>query len=135
MPLKHLISWYESKCQILFELLNTAPHKASDNSWQDNFNLHICPIGTGEAVIGNPLSDIRIWLLLVNSKTGVVETEAAGFTSAFNETADGVKDILVVRGISDKADELKDDKWRQPASDNAVIVLKQFIDNILYQQV
>jgi len=118
-----------------FELLNTAPHKASDNSWQDNFNLHICPIGTGEAVIGNPLSDIRKWLLLVNSKTGVVETEAAGFTSAFNETTDGVKDIIVVRGISDKADEKKDDKWRQPASDNAVIVLKQFIDTILYKKV
>ena len=117
-----------------FELQNSIPYKASDNSWKESFNLHVCPIGTGEAVLGNPLSEIRKWLLLVNSKTGVVETEAAGFTSAFNEATEGVKDILVVRGISDKADEQKDDKWRQPASDNAVIVLKQFIDNILFKE-
>ena len=42
-----------------------------------------------------------------------------------------VNDILIIRGISDKADEGKNDDWRQAASNNAVLVLKKFIEDIL----
>lgn len=70
------------------------------------------------------------WLLSVNGKTGAVETEAAGFSAAFNESTHNLNDILIIRGISDKADVDKDDKWRQPASDNAAKVLKDFITKI-----
>lgn len=107
------------------------PILAAAGSPQTTFNLHVTPIGTGEAVVGNNLSDIKKWLLSVNSKTGAVETEAAGFSAAFNESTNSLNDILIIRGISDKADEDKSDKWRQPASDNAVTVLKDFISKML----
>lgn len=115
-----------------FRMLCEKPFEASSTSIEPTFKFHVSPIGTGEAVIGNALSEVKKWLLTVNSKTGIVETEAAGFTSAFTDGTNSVKDILVIRGISDNADVNKDDNWRQPASENAVIVLKKFIENILY---
>lgn len=114
-----------------FRMLHDKPFEASLGSIQDTFNLHVTPVGTGEAVIGNDLSDIKKWLLTVNSKTGIVETEAAGFAAAFKDGVNNVNDILIIRGISDKADADKNDNWRQAASDNAVIVLKEFIRVIL----
>lgn len=113
-----------------YRSLNSKPFKASEGSFEESFNLHVTPIGTGEAVIGNNLSEIRKWLLLVNSKVGSVETEAAGFSAAFEESTNNINDVLIIRGISDKADATKDNKWRQPASDNAVFVLKDFITRI-----
>ena len=35
--------------------------------------------------VANKLSAIREWLLCVNSKTDVVETDATGFSAAFEE--------------------------------------------------
>ena len=93
--------------------------------------MHISPVGTGEAVIGKDLSEIKKWLLTVNRKTGIVETEAAGFTAAFQDGTNNVNDILIIRGISDKANKEKNDDWRQAASNNAVLVLKKFIEDIL----
>ncbi len=113
-----------------YRSISEQPFAAAEGSPSETFNLHVAPIGTGEAVIGNKLSDIRDWLFSVNSKTGAVETEAAGFSAAFSETTHNINDILIIRGISDKADVDKDDKWRQPASDNAVYVLKDFITKI-----
>lgn len=113
-----------------YRSISEQPFVAAEGSPTQTFNLHVTPIGTGEAVIGNKLSDIRNWLLSVNGKTGAVETEAAGFSAAFNESTHNLNDILIIRGISDKADVDKDDKWRQPASDNAVKVLKDFITKI-----
>lgn len=96
-----------------------------------DFSLHVAPIGTGEAVIGNSLSEVRQWLLTVHSKTSAVETEAAGFSEAIQESTNDSVDYLIIRGISDKADVDKDDKYRRIASDNAVIVLKDFINKII----
>lgn len=107
-----------------FKLLCDKPFQASQGSFQETFNLHISPVGTGEAVIGKDLSEIKKWLLTVNRKTGIVETEAAGFTAAFQDGTNNVNDILIIRGISDKANKEKNDDWRQAASNNAVLVLK-----------
>jgi|GEM_PF-6703165 len=109
--------------------------KSSEGSFGKNFDTYRSVIGSGEAVIADPMSDVKKWLLDVHGKTGVVETEAAGFCQAFQETQvvedKKVKDIIIIRGISDHADYEKDDKWRLPSSRNAVIVLKRIL-NILY---
>ena len=94
------------------------------------FALHVAPIGTGEAVIGNGQSEVPEWLRSVHSKTCAVETEAGGFLDAINEMSNNTIDYLIIRGISDKADENKDDKHRRIASENAVTVLKDFIEKI-----
>ncbi|UBD14509.1 5'-methylthioadenosine/S-adenosylhomocysteine nucleosidase family protein [Bacteroides salyersiae] len=118
-------------CITRFRLMCDKPFQASEGSFQETFNLHISPVGTGEAVVGKELSETKKWLLTVNRKTGIVETEAAGFTAAFQDGTNDVNDILIIRGISDKADEGKNDDWRQAASNNAVLVLKKFIEDIL----
>lgn len=100
-------------------------------SYTKKFALHVAPIGTGGAVISDSLSIIKQWLLSVHSKTSAVETEAAGFSEAIQDSLNGKVDYLIIRGISDKADVAKDDKYRRIASDNAVIVLKDFIDKII----
>lgn len=89
------------------------------------------PLGSGNAVIGDPFSEIKKWLLDFNSKTCAVETEAVGFANA--DWEEGLKKItnmvgaLVIRGISDHADFDKDDKWRKIASQNAALVLVEFV--------
>jgi adenosylhomocysteine nucleosidase len=108
---------------------------SSIDSFESKFSTFRCPIGSGESVIANELSDTKRWLLEINEKTGVVETESAGFCQAFYETqhiCEGT-DIILVRGISDHADFDKDDKWRLPASKNAVIVLKKLLELIYIQ--
>jgi nucleoside phosphorylase len=90
------------------------------------------PIGSGETIVADPSSKTKEWLKTVSSKTGVVETESAGFSRAWFETNTipdiTVKDIIILRGISDHADYTKDDKWRLPASKNAAIVLKKLLE-------
>ena len=107
---------------------------SSQNSLGQTFSTHRCLIGSGETVIANNLSDTKKWLLEVNSKTGVVETESAGLCQAFSETENisNEMDIILIRGISDHADCDKDDKWRLPASKNAVITLKKLLE-IIYE--
>jgi adenosylhomocysteine nucleosidase len=119
-----------------FFVCNNEPAKfdSSENSITPTFGTHRCPIGSGEAVIANNLSETKKWLLEVHSKTGVVETESAGFCQAFSETenlSEGM-DIILIRGISDHADCEKDDKWRLPASKNAVIALKKLLE-VIYE--
>jgi len=104
---------------------------ASKNSLEETFSVQVGPIGSGNAVIGNPTSKVKIWLKDFNSKTLAVETEAVGFSNAFYE--EDLKPFnekigaLIIRGISDHADYQKDDKWRVMASNNAAIVLKEFV--------
>ena len=81
-------------------------------------------------MIGNNLSEITKWLRSVHSKTCAVETEAGGFSDAINEMSNNTIDYLIIRGISDKADRNKNDNYRKTASENAVKVLKDFIEKI-----
>ena len=69
--------------------------------------------------------------MTVHSKTCAVETEAAGFSAAIQETMNGQVDYLIIRGISDKADVKKNDEYRRLASKNAVFVLKNFLEKIV----
>jgi adenosylhomocysteine nucleosidase len=119
-----------------FFLKNGEPaHSDSSTRVQSTFGIHRCPIGSGETIIANNLSETRKWLLDVHSKTGAVETESAGFCRAFYETkniSNEGMDIILIRGISDHADFGKDDKLRLPASKNAAIVLKKLLE-ILYE--
>ncbi|MDL2243843.1 hypothetical protein LJB84_03280, partial [Bacteroidales bacterium OttesenSCG-928-J19] len=112
-----------------------AQFSSSHNSITQTFKVHRCPIGSGEAVISNNLSETKKWLLDVHGKTGVVETESAGFCQAFSETENISKegmDIILIRGISDHADCDKNDKWRLPASKNAVVSLKKMLE-VIYE--
>ena len=63
-------------------------------------------------------------------KTLAVETEAGGVAQAFYEqvTAESsVRGWLAIRGISDSADEAKDDTFHAVASTNAAAVLERLI--------
>lgn len=116
---------------VRYRSITSQPNEDDLFSYTKKFALHVAPIGTGGAVIGDSLSNIKQWLLSVHSKTSAVETEAAGFSEAIQDSLNGKVDYLIIRGISDKADVAKDDKYRRIASDNAVIVLKDFIDKII----
>ncbi|QIE58034.1 hypothetical protein G5B37_00160 [Rasiella rasia] len=108
-----------------------AVFKAEKDSLNEDFQILTGPIGSGEAVIADNASSIKEWLLEVNSKTLALEMEAGGFLQAFYE--DGLSEfqpihgVLVIRGISDHADFEKDDKWRKPASENAVKCLSEIL--------
>jgi adenosylhomocysteine nucleosidase len=132
------ISFRMNQILNLFFTKNSEPAtlSASEDSISDVYKVYRGPIGSGESVIADPLSEVKKWLLDVHSKTGVVETEAAGFCRAMYETNHvedlTIEDILIIRGVSDHADADKDDKWRLPASKNAVLVLKKLIE-LLYK--
>jgi adenosylhomocysteine nucleosidase len=86
------------------------------------------PIGSGEAVIADPDSDIRRYIAGFNDKTLAVETEAGGVAEAFYETAGSGEDgWLAIRGISDHADAAKDDTYHQIASRHAAAVLLRLV--------
>lgn len=102
---------------------------ACKDSFEDKFKVDFRPLGAGNAVVGNPLSEIKQWLKTFNDKTAAVETEAVGFcNAAYEEDVKKInerKGVIVLRGISDHADFDKDDKWRLAASRNAAITLKE----------
>lgn len=108
---------------------------AVDGSKNTSSKVLFEAIGSGNAVIANKLSSIVEWLKKVNSKVSAVEMEALGISSAFYESfndsnnAKGVKGLLVVRGISDLADEDKEKckVYRKFAAQNAAVVSKKLM--------
>jgi len=98
---------------------------------KETFAVRLGPIGTGEAVIGYRDSETLQYLRSVNDKTLVVETEAGGIARAFYEEQlefdARTKGYLVIRGVSDHADEAKDDRYRYPAAAHAVSTLEHLI--------
>lgn len=97
-------------------------------SFQGHFNIVVGPIGCGEAVVKYRDSEIRTWLQRLHDKVLAVETEAAGVSQQFDEDElrrdITTKGVIVIRGISDHADEEKDDRWRKPAVHNAMKCLE-----------
>lgn len=91
-----------------------------------SFTLSRGPIGTGYAVIKYRDAEVRKWLLDYNEKTLVVETESEGVARAFYEAGEraDIDGFVVLRGVSDHADEAKDDRWKLAASRNAVRALE-----------
>lgn len=97
---------------------------AAENSVSETFKSFWGPIGSGEAVIKYKDAEERNWLLSVNDKTLAVETEAGGVGQQFYEDelsySRKASRILIIRGISDKADVEKKDEWRLAAAKNAM---------------
>lgn len=104
---------------------------AAENNPTPKFKSYFGPIGTGEAVIKYKEAEERKWLISVNDKTLAVETEAGGVAQQFFEDelnySRRAKGIIVLRGISDKADIEKKDEWRLAASKNAMKVLQEIL--------
>lgn len=98
----------------------------SDDSFSKN-KVYNGPLGTGEAVVKFKDADIRSYLLSINDKTYALETEAGGAAQQFYEDelsySRRSKGIIIIRGISDKADIEKDDNHRNIAAENAMNVL------------
>ncbi|MCF7515120.1 hypothetical protein L3V43_15035 [Pseudoalteromonas sp. L23] len=96
-----------------------------------SFTVEKGPIGSGEKVLANSKSEIVEKLKLTHDKTKAVEMEAAGL-SMFME-AEGsskqpkIQHALIIRGISDKADEAKSDDDQSVASENAMKTLCELI--------
>ncbi|WP_017216061.1 5'-methylthioadenosine/S-adenosylhomocysteine nucleosidase family protein [Pseudoalteromonas sp. NJ631] len=95
------------------------------------FEVEKGPIGSGEKVLANSKSAVVARLKLVHDKTKAVEMEAAGL-SMFMEaekssSAPKVQHALIIRGISDKADEEKSDDDQLVASQNAMTVLTELV--------
>ena len=105
--------------------------KSTAGSYKEKFNVKKGPIGSGNAVIGKETSQIKKYLLNYNSKTVAVETESVGFCNVNYEEelnrSNGNISIIIIRGISDQADQEKNDIWRISASNNAAIVLKELL--------
>lgn len=97
---------------------------AADPGYLDGFQVWRGPIGSGDAAVAS--SAVRTYLLAANDKTLAVEMAAAGVAHEFAERpAQG--GWLTVRGISDVADNAKNDAYRIRASANAATVLWKLI--------
>ena len=96
------------------------------------FQIHRGPIGTGGIVGKYRDGKTRQWLIDFNDKTLVMETEAAATAAYFHEQAarEGLANYLVVRGVSDRADQDKDDLYRIRASRNAVQALTRLLREV-----
>lgn len=94
------------------------------------YRVHRGPIGSGNAVVADPEAEIRHWLYHVNDKVLAVETEAAGVAQSFHETS-RLPGWLTIRGISDTADQSKNDDDHAIAARHAaqvMAILVPFLD-------
>jgi len=99
------------------------------------FRVHIQPVGTGTAVIGVCDSETVELLRHYNDKCAAVETEAHGVLQAFlqvplNPEPRHVQGLMIVRGVSDHADEEKKDDSQFAAARNAAIALLELMRTI-----
>ncbi|MFF3214926.1 hypothetical protein ACFYYB_30335 [Streptomyces sp. NPDC002886] len=91
------------------------------------YEVYPGPIGSGEAVIADRGSDIRRYLAHYNEKVLAVDMEAGGLSqywqenSVHDETNPG---WIVIRGVSDNADEKKGHAHHELAARNAAHVLR-----------
>ena len=85
------------------------------------------PIGSGDALVMDAESWIRKFLLSYSEYTLAVDMEAAGLTQFCHETPSPGPGWLVVRGISDLADEAKTEMHQPSAARNAAIALRHLV--------
>ncbi len=85
------------------------------------------PIGSGDALVMDAESWIRKFLLTYNEYTLAVDMEAAGLTQFCHEAPSPRPGWLVVRGISDLADEAKTLAHQPSAAHNAAIALQHLV--------
>ena len=98
------------------------------------FKVTQAPIGSGEAIVKARRSEIKKYLKDIDYRTAVVEKEAMGFLQYYFEQGiereSGLEGVVILRGISDKADAEKDDLFQVKAAENCMIVLKKFLESI-----
>ena len=91
------------------------------------------PIGSGSGVITHAGSEVREFLLRFNERTLAVETEAGGVVAAFRNGYRPGSDLLgwlVIRGISDKADEAKRAGYHAIAAAHAAQVFELLVQHL-----
>ena len=91
------------------------------------FEVMSGPIGSGDAVITDDQSQIRAYLRTVNEKVLAVDTESGALTQFCHECTPPQPDWLVVRGISDHANQEKTEEHQPQAARNAAITLQHLI--------
>jgi adenosylhomocysteine nucleosidase len=101
-----------------------------------SFRVHHGPIGSGNAVVTDAGSEIRLWLNEFHERVLAVETESAGLAQAFHERVrgDGVRGWLPVRGISDRADAAKGHAYHQLAAGHAAVVMAMLLPYLYFEQ-
>ena len=87
------------------------------------------PVGSGNAVIAHRDSEIVSYLHAFNDKILAVDMESDGFSQAFHDRphAKQPSGWLVIRGLSDHADEQKNDDYHHIAASNAAAVLRELL--------
>jgi HEAT repeat protein/nucleoside phosphorylase len=108
-------------------------HEESAQLGRPFFHLQRGPIGTGPRVVKFKEAEERTFLSSYHEKTLALETEAEAVARYFYEQVEGgeLSGYIVLRAISDHADELKDDRWKLAASRNAVLALQKILPSVM----
>ncbi|MFE9454578.1 hypothetical protein [Streptomyces sp. NPDC006739] len=96
----------------------------------EQYEVYPGVIGSGEAVIADRASDIRTYLTAYHEKVLAVDMEAGGLSQYWQENSvHGTANPgwIVIRGISDNADQHKGHSHHELASRNAAHVLSRLL--------
>ncbi|MFE7033742.1 hypothetical protein ACFU9Y_25840 [Streptomyces sp. NPDC057621] len=96
----------------------------------DQYEVYPGVIGSGEAVIADRASDIRTYLTTYHEKVLAVDMEAGGLSQYWQENSVHGTDNpgwIIVRGVSDNADEEKGHSHHELAARNAAHVLNRLL--------
>lgn len=96
----------------------------------DQYEVYPGVIGSGEAVIADRASDIRTYLTTYHEKVLAVDMEAGGLSQYWQENSvHGTTNPgwIVIRGVSDNADEHKGHSHHELAARNAAHVLSRLL--------
>ncbi|MGW4816228.1 5'-methylthioadenosine/S-adenosylhomocysteine nucleosidase family protein [Kitasatospora cineracea] len=97
-----------------------------------DFEIRQGPIGSGEAVIADRDAEERRYLAQYNEKILAVDMEAGGLSQYCQENLQGTDHHgwIVIRGISDNADEKKGHGFHELAARNAAYVLRLLLPHL-----
>ncbi|MYW11103.1 hypothetical protein GT034_22530 [Streptomyces sp. SID2563] len=96
----------------------------------EEFEVYPGLIGSGEAVIADRESDIREWLKKYHEKVLAVDMEAGGLSQYWQENSvHGAINPgwIVIRGVSDNADQGKGHDFHELAARNAAYILRELL--------
>ncbi|MFC9129117.1 hypothetical protein ACFT4A_20005 [Streptomyces sp. NPDC057099] len=96
----------------------------------DQYEVYPGVIGSGEAVIADRASEVRTYLTTYHEKVLAVDMEAGGLSQYWQENSVHATENpgwIVIRGVSDNADEDKGHRHHELAARNAAHVLSQLL--------
>ena len=110
----------------------TPAHINGQHSTSASAEFEVYPglIGSGEAVIADRESEIRSYLTNYHEKVLAVDMEAGGLSQYWQENSvhgEANPGWIVIRGVSDNADEEKGHGHHQLAARNAAHILRQLL--------